>query len=179
METLVLTHHYQPHRVVPWQKAITMLFDGKVEVLSEYDEDIRSVSLTIKMPAVVRLVRALRGVQRRGVKFSRANVLARDAFACQYCGRKAPPRELTFDHVVPRSQGGRTTWENIVTACRRCNGKKGGRTPDQAKMALMRAPICPKTLPLMHVRFELGRGIPEAWKSWMWWQSELHEDSQV
>ena len=174
MQTLVLTHTYQPHRVVSWQKAITMLFDGKVEVLSEYDEDIRSVSITVKMPAVVRLVRHVRHAK-RGVKFSRANVLARDDFACQYCGRKAAPRELTFDHVVPRSQGGRTSWENIVTACARCNTRKGGRTPEQAGMALRKAPARPKELPMLVVRFDVGRSVPEAWKSWMWWQSELSD----
>jgi 5-methylcytosine-specific restriction endonuclease McrA len=174
VQTLVLTHTYQPHRVVSWQKAITMLFDGKVEVLSEYDEDIRSVSLTVKMPAVVRLVRHVRH-GRLGVKFSRANVLARDGLACQYCGRKASPRELTFDHVLPRSQGGRTSWENIVTACRRCNARKGGRTPEQAHMALRTTPARPRELPYLHVRFELGRSVPEAWRSWMWWRSEPGE----
>lgn len=176
METLVLTHTYEPHRVVSWQKAITMFFDGKVEVLSEYDEDIRSVSLTVKMPAVVRLVRAVRH-PRRGVKFSRANVLARDSFTCQYCARKATPRDLTFDHVVPRSQGGRTMWENIVTACARCNTRKGGRTPEQAGMRLAKRPVRPKELPLMFLKLDFGRGVPEAWKSWMWWQSELTEGS--
>lgn len=175
MQTLVLTQSYQPHRVIPWQKAITMLFDGKVEVLSEYDEDIRSVSLTVKMPAVVRLVRHVRHA-RRGVKFSRANVLTRDGFACQYCGRVGSPRELTFDHVVPRAQGGRTTWENIVTACASCNSRKGGRTPEQAAMKLSRAPARPKELPFLHVRLDVGRSAPAAWRSWLWWQSELSAD---
>lgn len=175
METLVLTNTYEPHRVVPWQKAITMFFDGKVEVLSEYDEDIRSVSITIKMPAVVRLVRAVRRA-RRGVRFSRANVLARDGFECQYCGARATSRELTFDHVVPRSQGGNTTWDNIVTACGRCNTRKGGRTPHQAGMSLRKAPARPKDLPTLFYKLEL-RGVPEAWKSWVWWQSDLSERS--
>jgi 5-methylcytosine-specific restriction endonuclease McrA len=175
METLVLTHTYEPHRVVSWQKAITMLFDGKVEVLEEYEQDIRSVSLTIKMPAVVRLVRAVRH-PRRGVKFSRANVLARDHLSCQYCGRKAPARELTFDHVVPRAQGGNTSWENIVTACSRCNTRKGGRTPTQAGMVLRKAPVRPKELPFMFLSIDLGGGVPEAWRSWVWWQGELKSD---
>src|SRR5262245_39571130 len=103
MQTLVLTHAYEPHRVVSWQRAITMFLGGKVEVLSEFEEDVRSVTITIKMPAVVRLVRAVQQHPRRGVKFSRANVLARDAFACQYCSRRLSPRELTFDHVIPRA----------------------------------------------------------------------------
>lgn len=170
MQTLVLTQHYQPHGVISWQKAITMFFDGKVEVLEEYDEDIRSVSITVKMPAVVRLVRQVRHAS-RGVRFSRANVLARDGFRCQYCGREAPTRDLTFDHVVPRSQGGPTTWENIVTACRRCNTRKGCRTPKQAGMEPRKAPVRPKELPLLHFKLVLGRGVPDAWRSWTWWQS--------
>src|SRR5690606_15207836 len=107
----------------------------KVEVVEEYDEDIRSVSITIKMPAVVRMLRAIRG-RKRAIKFSRINVATRDDFRCQYCSLKLPLRHLTYDHVVPRSQGGRTTWENIVMACRDCNSRKSGRTPKQAGMTL-------------------------------------------
>jgi 5-methylcytosine-specific restriction endonuclease McrA len=166
MQTLVLTHAYEPHRVVSWQRAITMYFDDKVEVLAEYEEDVRSVGFSLKMPAVVRLVRAMRH-PRRGVRFSRANVLARDAFACQYCGRRASPRELTFDHVVPRARGGRTTWDNIVTACTRCNRRKGDRTPDEAGMTLRTRPVCPHELALVFVHFELGRTVPDAWRDWV------------
>lgn len=176
METLVLDQSWQPHRVVPWQKAVLLLFDGKVEVVHEYEEDIRSVSLTIKMPAVVRLVRSVRRRRQQGVKFSRANVLARDRFACQYCGAKSAPRDLTFDHVVPRAQGGRTSWENIVTACKRCNHLKGCRTPEQAGMKLRTAPVRPKQLPLLHMRLELGGGVPDAWKSFLWWNAEIVSD---
>ena len=173
METLVLDQSWQPHRVVSWQKAVHLLFDGKVEVLHEYDQDIRSVSLTIKMPAVVRLVRRLRRRHRPAVRFSRANVLARDRFTCQYCGTEASPRELTFDHVLPRAQGGRTTWENIVAACRRCNFRKGCRTPEQAGLTLRSVPTRPSYLPLLHLRLEMGSGVPDAWRSFLWWQSEL------
>lgn len=88
MRTLVLDQGYQPHRIVSWQRAVLMLFDGKVEVIEVYDDDIRSVTFVIKMPAVVRLLRALRG--KRGVKFSRMNVAIRDGFKCQYCARKLP-----------------------------------------------------------------------------------------
>jgi 5-methylcytosine-specific restriction endonuclease McrA len=105
---------------------------------------------------------------KKGAKFSRANVLARDAYTCQYCGRTAASRELTFDHVLPRAQGGRTTWENIVAACARCNEKKGCRTPAQAGMTLRRKPYRPRDLPILHVHAELGSGIPDPWKSWVW-----------
>ncbi len=173
METLVLDPSWQPHRVVSWQKAVVLLFDGKVEVVHEYAEDIRSVSLTIKMPAVVRLVRALRRRHQPAVKFSRANVLSRDRFTCQYCGVERAPRELTFDHVLPRAKGGKTTWENIVTACKRCNTRKGCRTPEQAGMVLRATPARPSRLPFLHMRLDLGPGIPDAWKSFVWWHGEL------
>ena len=105
--TLVLDLGYQPLRIVSWQRAVTMLFEGKVEVVEEYDEDIRSVSVTIKMPAVVRLLRALRG-RKKAVKFSRINVMTRDRFRCQYCGLQLPMSRLNYDHVVPRSQNSKT-----------------------------------------------------------------------
>src|SRR5690348_9198108 len=114
MRTLVLDQGYQPHRVVSWQRAVLMLFDGKVEVVEEYDDDIRSVTITIKMPSVVRLVRAVR--RKVVVKLSRMNVALRDDFRCQYCATKLPLSKLTYDHVLPRSQGGTTCWENIVMA---------------------------------------------------------------
>jgi len=164
--TLVLTQSYVPHRIVTWQRAVTMLFDDKIEVLVSYDTLLRSPSLTIPMPAVVRMLSALRP-RRKGVKFSRVNVLSRDGFVCQYCGRNAPPRELTFDHVVPRAQGGRTHWENIVTACIGCNARKGARTPAEARMPLRKQPYRPRELPIANLQVHLGRGIPEAWKDWL------------
>src|SRR5262249_31921020 len=111
--TLVLSQGYEPIKVIPWQRAITLLFLGKVEVLEEYGDNIHSVSLIIKVPAVVRLLRAFRR-HAKPVKFSRVNIYARDCYKCQYCGKKASMHELTYDHVVPRSQGGRTEWTNIV-----------------------------------------------------------------
>ncbi len=164
--TLVLTQSYVPYRIVTWQRAVTMLFGDKIEVLASYDIALRSPSITLPMPAVVRILRALRA-RRQGVKFSRVNVLSRDGFVCQYCGRNAPPRELTFDHVVPRAQGGRTVWENIVTACARCNERKGARTPLEASMPLRKQPYRPRELPLVNLQFHTGRGIPEVWKDWL------------
>ena len=142
METLILTQAYMPHRIVGWQRAITMSVTGKVEVVETYDEVIRSVSAAMPMPAVVRLTRSIRHRDPK-VRFSRANVLLRDGYTCQYCGAELPSRELTFDHVLPRSQGGRTSWTNIVTACRECNAQKGNRTPQQAGMKLRSTPERP------------------------------------
>jgi len=175
MRTLVLDQAYQPHRVVSWQRAVSLIFDGKVEVVEEYDEDIRSVSITIKMPAVVRLLRSLRGVK-PPVKFSRVNVAARDDFRCQYCGVKYPLRKLTYDHVVPRSRGGRTTWENVVMACNPCNNAKANRSPEQAGMRLMRAPQRPDWLPVVVFHVDRTWSVPEAWANWLYWHAALEED---
>lgn len=172
MQTLVLDQGYQPHRIIPWQRAVTMLFTDKVEVVEEYDEEIRSVSLTIKMPAVVRLLRSARP-RKRGIRFSRVNVAIRDDHRCQYCGVKLPLRQLTFDHVVPRRLGGATSWTNIVMACRPCNGHKGGRTPDAAGMRLRKEPIKPTWLPVSTFRFEQARSLPEAWTQWLYWNGDL------
>lgn len=129
METLVLNAGYQPVARITWQRAITLLFLGKVEVIDEYeDRTIRSVSFEVKMPSVVRFLRMLTR-RKPVVRFSRENVFARDQGQCQYCGTRLTRAESTYDHVVPRSQGGRTNWENIVIACVPCNQRKGGRTP--------------------------------------------------
>lgn len=161
IRTLLLTPWMSPHKVIPWQTAITMKFLGKVEVLEEYDETIQSPSVTIRAPAVVRLTRPIAGMK-RVVKFSRVNVFTRDGYRCQYCGDHRAPDELSYDHVVPRVQGGKTEWTNIVTACKPCNAKKRGRTPDQAGMKLMRTPAKPKWLPMAAPVLRSAR-VPAAW----------------
>ena len=165
--TLVLDNGYQPHRVVSWQRAVTMLFAGKVEVVEEYDHEICSVSLRLKVPAVVRLRRRL-GRRRQIVKFSRNNVLARDKFRCQYCGRRLSACDLSLDHVVPRSAGGRTTWENIVACCHPCNDRKANRTPAEAGMTLRSKPTRPVMLPFYAPRFP-AEAVPEPWTNWLYW----------
>src|SRR5688572_30990497 len=152
--TLLLSQGYEPIKVISWQRAITLLFLGKVEVLEEYDHNVRSVSIVIKIPAVVRLLRAFRR-HAKPVKFSRVNIYARDHYRCQYCGRRASISELTYDHVTPRSQGGRTEWTNIVTACHDCNRRKGGRTPSQAGMRLLHEPQQPRWVPAVTIRVSL------------------------
>jgi 5-methylcytosine-specific restriction endonuclease McrA len=164
-QTLLLTPWMMPHKIISWQTAIVMTFLGKVDVLEEYDEDIRSPSVAMKAPAVVRLRRPLGGMK-RGVKFSRVNVFARDEFRCQYCGTKRPLGELNYDHVVPRVQGGKTVWENIVTSCYDCNARKRGRTPAEAGMKLLRAPAKPKTLPMTTVIPRDPAKIPAAWSGY-------------
>src|SRR5262245_7675318 len=148
MDTLVLNAGYEPVARVGWQRAVTLLFLGKVEVVEEYeDKEVHSVTFALRMPSVVRFLRAIRGAKKLGLKFSRENVYLRDHGRCQYCQRKVPRHEATYDHVLPRSQGGHTSWENVVIACLPCNQKKGGRTPEQARMILRVAPAKPKRLP--------------------------------
>ncbi len=138
-QTLLLNASFEPLKVVHWQKAITLLCQGKVEVISVYDREVRSVSITFKLPSVIRLLRYVRIRHRFDyVPFSRANIYARDEHTCQYCGRAHPTSELTFDHVVPVAMGGKKDWENIVTCCVACNRRKGGRTPAGAGMHIVR-----------------------------------------
>lgn len=160
--TLLLTPWMAPHKIIPWQTAILMNFLGKVEVLEEYEEVVRSPSISLRTPAVVRLKRPT-GAHKRPVRFCRTNVFARDGFSCQYCGVKKGMRELNYDHVVPRVMGGKTIWENIVTSCYDCNGKKKGRTPEQAGMKLLRTPIRPKTVPDCPVQLRTG-DVPHVWE---------------
>jgi 5-methylcytosine-specific restriction endonuclease McrA len=118
--TLLLTQGYEPVKIIPWQRAMTLLALDKVDVVEEYDAQVRATSLIIKVPAVVRLRKAFRR-HAKPVKFSRVNIYARDGYRCQYCGTKCTIDGLTYDHVMPRSRGGRTTWDNIVSCCYACN----------------------------------------------------------
>ena len=138
-----------------------MMFLDKVEMIEAYDEEIASPSVSVPMPAVVRLKRPV-GSIKRGVKFGRVNVFTRDGFRCQYCGDKKKPHELNYDHVVPRVQGGKTIWENIVSACYPCNNHKRNRTPEQAGMALLTRPVKPKTLPIANVIID-AKKMPDVW----------------
>ena len=175
-QTLLLNASFEPLKVVHWQKAVTLLCQGKVEVISVYDRDIRSVSFTIKLPSVIRLLRYVRIKHRFDyVPFSRANIYARDEHTCQYCGQRLPGGELTFDHVVPVAQGGTKDWENIVTCCVSCNRKKGGRTPAGAGMRLIRQPRRPESAPALRITIGL-RHAPESWRDYLYWNVELDDE---
>ena len=180
METLVLDTSYIPVARVHWQRAVTLLFLGKVEVVEEYDNDhIRSVTFSIKVPSIVRFVRAMKS-KKKAIKFSRENVYTRDSGKCQYCGHKVPRPEATYDHFLPRAQGGLTELTNIVIACMDCNQRKGNRTPEQAKMKLLTIPVRPKKLPEhMHITVQWRKGDPVSWKDWLashhYWNDALEE----
>ena len=181
METLVLDTSYQPMARVSWQRAVTLLFLGKIEVVEEYDDrEIRSTTVVIKMPSVIRFLRKITRKKKK-IKFSRENVYARDNGKCQYCQKRITRADATYDHVVPRSKGGKTTWDNIVISCVKCNQDKGGRTPGQAGMKLKVKPIRPKKLPESHVTIMWRKGDPNTWKTWLrsysYWNGELEEGS--
>src|ERR1700747_66078 len=145
---LVLNASFEPLHVVTWQRAIQLLFQGKVEVVEESDLEVRTVRMTIRVPAVLRLLNYVPLTRRKQiVRFSRANIFLRDHHRCQYCNGKNVKNNLTLDHVIPIVQGGQKSWDNIVTACKPCNQRKGGRTPQQAGMQLVRRPRQPTWLP--------------------------------
>ena len=169
--TLVLSQAYEPIEIISWQRAFTLMFLGKVEVIEEYDHGVRTASLVFKIPAVVRLLRAFRR-HRKPVKFSRVNIYARDRYRCQYCGVKFALADLTYDHVVPRAQGGKTTWTNVVSACVSCNARKGAQTPAQAGMKLLTTPVQPKWVPAVSMRISV-RSVPDAWHDYLYWTGEL------
>jgi 5-methylcytosine-specific restriction endonuclease McrA len=168
-QTLVLSASYQPLRIVSWQKAITLLFQGKVEVIAVYDREIRGVTVRVKLPSVLRLLRHVR-IKRPfyDVPFSRANVYSRDDHRCQYCGGRFTPGQLTFDHVIPVARGGQKGWDNIVTCCIPCNRRKGDRAPEQAGLSLVRRPRRPAALPALTLSLGLKRA-PESWRDYLYW----------
>ena len=168
---LVLDVGMQPLRVESWQSAMCDLVLGKVEVIEHSrDKTIRSANRTWPMPSVVRLVRGFKR-DRLKTKFSRINVYARDGFTCQYCGIRGMTEDLTFDHVIPRAQGGKTSWENVVAACRSCNMSKADRTPKEAGMRLLRVPKKPAYLPHITVNMNM-HDVPEEWRAY--WTVDLY-----
>ena len=137
---LVLNASYEPLHVTSVKRAITLVQYGVAEVLEIGGDVVRSPSTVLRVPSVIRLRRYVRRPRVHPVPFNRRNVLRRDTYTCQYCGSE---QDLTLDHVLPRSRGGRHGWENVITACRPCNQRKGNRTPDEAGMPLRTRPRAP------------------------------------
>jgi 5-methylcytosine-specific restriction endonuclease McrA len=172
---LLLTQSFQPHKVISWDRAVTMIYTDKAEVVETTDEVLyRNGETVIHMPSVIRLLKAISGMK-RAVKFSRVNVFTRDGFRCCYCGSPKKMGELNYDHVIPRHLGGKTVWENIVASCYPCNGRKANRTPEQAGMKLLRRPHKPKSLPMVGPRFD-PKELPAAWAEYV---KDFFQDSAV
>ncbi len=196
---LVLNKYYMPLRIIDVKRALCMLCRELAEVISyeqgqyynydfeswrdvsqikrsfEPDEHdwISTVNYHIAVPRIVRLLFYDR-LPRNEVKFNRRNIFARDANRCQYCGKKFPTNELSLDHVIPKSSGGTASWENLVCACTDCNARKGGRTPKQARMTLVKLPVKPKRNPTVHLH--LSSQKYHSWKQFLdhaYWSVEL------
>ena len=160
---------YYPLSLWPWQTAIKAVFLERVDIVASYAREVHSPSWTMPIPSVIALRQYVK--PNEFPAFTRFNLFLRDRFTCQYCGS---PHQLTFDHVTPRRLGGRTSWENVTTACAPCNLRKGGRTPEQAGMPLLLKPIRPTSWHLQ----ERGRAFPpnylhETWRDWLYWDVEL------
>jgi 5-methylcytosine-specific restriction endonuclease McrA len=196
---LVLNKHYMAIRIVGARRAFSLLFRELAEVVavekgrySNYDfqswcevselkrnfepdghDWVSTVNFHIAVPRIIRLLFYDR-LPRSEVKLNRRNIFARDKNRCQYCGRKYPTSELSLDHIIPRSMGGKSVWTNMVCACTECNVRKGGRTPKQAGLTLVQKPIRPKRNPLVHVH--LGHQRYRSWKQFLdhaYWSVEL------
>jgi len=196
---LVLNKHYMAIRIVGARRAFSLLFRDLAEVVSfeqgrysNYDFEswcevsqfkrrfepdghdwITTVNFYVAVPRIIRLLFYDR-LPRNEVKFNRRNIFARDKNRCQYCGKRYPTSELSLDHVIPRTMGGQSVWENIVCACTQCNVKKGGRTPHEAAMTLVRKPSRPRHNPLVHIH--LGHQRYRSWKQFLdhaYWSVEL------
>lgn len=160
---------YYPLSLWPWQEAIKAAWLERVDIVAEYDQMARSPSIEIRIPSVVVLKDYVK--PRKRVAFTRFNLFLRDEFRCQYCGGKG---ELTFDHVVPRSKGGMTSWENVVAACAKCNLRKGSKSLGQAGLGLRKQPRQPGAEELRN----MGRKFPpnhlhETWADFLYWDAEL------
>ncbi len=164
--SLLLNSSYEPMRVVSWQKALILWFQGKVEVLEYHPVFARSVCSSFQLPSVLRLKHYVRPRSTSAVRFCRENVYIRDNFTCQYCAKPLPGKMLTLDHVVPASMMGQKVWTNVVSACRNCNQKKANRTPDKAKMPLLKEPKAPTWLPALDLEIK-SENIPNTWMQYL------------
>lgn len=163
---LILNSSYQPVKLVSWQRALILWFQGKVEILEFHQWTVRSARDSFQLPSVIRLKTYIAPRKATRLRFSRENIYLRDNYTCQYCGTKPPHKELTLDHVVPASKFGRKDWTNMVTACRPCNHRKGNRTPLGANMPLLSEPKIPTWLPASQTEFE-AEDIPDEWRPYL------------
>ncbi len=163
--------HYLHYDFQSWRE----ISEARAQFKDPDDDNdyVRAVHFEIQVPRIIRLLGYDR-LPRQHVKFNRRNIFARDGNRCQYCGQRFPTSELSLDHVLPRSQGGGATWENLVCACLPCNVRKGGRTPQQAQMRLIKEPIRPRTSPALRVK--LAHRKYRSWKTFIdnaYWTVEL------
>ncbi len=165
-DVLVLNASYEPLNVVSVKRAVILLLKEKAELVEAAEAKLRSESFSLPVPLVIRLVYFVKIPRRISLPVTRRGILSRDNYTCQYCGVMPPRKELTVDHIIPRSRGGKTTWENVVTACQKCNGRKGSRTPDEAHMKLRAQPKRPRYLAIAALSSTEARKV---WGKYILW----------
>jgi 5-methylcytosine-specific restriction endonuclease McrA len=162
MKTLKLDLSYRPIGIIDCLEALVMCIVGKAVAVEEYEEEISSPSVTFRIPSVIVLRRVVKYMS-NSLNANRTNILWRDKNQCQYCGVIQTPKELTLDHVLPKSRDGENTWTNLVTCCKKCNQEKRDRTPEEAGMSLLKKPKAPKYSILRDVK-----NVSPSWKLYLW-----------
>lgn len=167
MAVLVLNASFEPLSVVSTRRAVVLVLKQRAALVESDDGHMRSEHLSIPRPLVIRLLQYVRVPYRAHAPLSRRGVLARDRWTCQYCGVRPGRSAMTVDHVVPRVQGGRRSWENLVAACQGCNHRKGGRRPEQARMRLRRRPAAPRFLPIARLDPAIADERESRWRKYI------------
>lgn len=161
---LVLNQNYEPLNVCNVRRALTLVFGEKAEVLEVYQTPVLSTTRSFDTPSVIRLIYLIRRPRPR-VKLTRREIFIRDEHVCQYCGVRS--NDLTLDHIIPRSRGGQHTWENLVSACRNCNHRKGGKTLADSRMRLRREPFEPRAGAYYTIQRRLNAAISDEWRQFI------------
>jgi 5-methylcytosine-specific restriction endonuclease McrA len=161
-DVLVLNFTYEALNITSFQRAVKLIFSGKAEVVTGRSQMLKSTRYEMRLPSIIRMLYYIRRPMQK-VALTKKNILLRDDYTCQYCNLKGE-RLMTVDHVVPKSKGGPSTWENLVCACMRCNNRKNNRTPDHANMPLKRKPKAPKYIPWIRVK---RNTLPDEWHKFL------------
>jgi 5-methylcytosine-specific restriction endonuclease McrA len=156
-DVLVLNFTYEALNVTTFQRAVKLLFAGKAEAVHSQERLVCSTSFEMRMPSIIRMLYYIKRPLQR-VALTKKNVLIRDDHICQYCGER--DRIMTVDHVIPKSRGGSSTWENLVCSCMHCNNRKNNRTPQEANLSLRRKPRQPKYIPWIQIK---RNTLPDEW----------------
>ena len=165
MQVLLLNNTYEALNILTIQRAMKLVSKGIVSIEEISDRKIHSAMNEYEVPSVIRMLRYI-SIPHRAVNLKRKNIFLRDKFVCQYCGKIHNPNDLTIDHLIPRSKGGSNSWENVVTACRKCNQKKGHKSLRDCGMTLIKKPEMPKQIVYLHIVKHLGRDN-ECWKKYL------------
>jgi len=182
---LKLNASYMPIDVISWQDAITLWSKGVAEIIESYEDvHLHSWKSAMECPAVIRLMHFVKPKKHLAFykPFTRRNVYDRDDGKCQYCGKEISLSKMTFDHVIPKSEGGLTNWQNIVCSCVKCNSKKSNRTPDQAHMKILNKPYAPKIADsfnegvLKRLKDMKSVVSNSKWRAFIYWEIEMDQD---